>query len=260
MSVTLPVRRFGAGPAPALALHCMLGSSRAWAGIGTALEDVLEIRAPDLPGHGEGPDWPLGGNYFEASLEAVRPLLDAPCHLIGHSFGAVLALRLACDRPDLVRTLTLIEPVFFAILRGSVHWRSQRTEVERLNAWLAAGEAETVARRFTDRWGAGVPWEALAAHRRAAMVARIGILPDQWAGIHEDCTGLLAPGILEAMDRPVLLVSGGASPAPISPIADSLAARLPRPIRLEIGGAGHMLPVTHAAALAPALRPHVSTG
>jgi lipase len=39
-----------------------------------------------------------------------------PVDVIGHSFGGTVALRLAVERPDLVRSLVLIEPVFVAAL------------------------------------------------------------------------------------------------------------------------------------------------
>jgi pimeloyl-ACP methyl ester carboxylesterase len=62
--------------------------------------------------HGKSPDWDGSGDFQDVSVAAALPFLDdAPMDLIGHSFGATLALRLAVAHPDRVRSLTMIEPV-----------------------------------------------------------------------------------------------------------------------------------------------------
>ena len=50
---------------------------------------------------------------------------------------------------------------------------------------------------------------------------------------------------LEAIDAPVLLISGAESPPVIHAIAGALAGRLPDVGRANVPGAGHMLPITH---------------
>ena len=71
---------------------------------------------------------------FEVDAEDVAALLDEPAHLVGHSYGAVVALLVAARRPDIVRTLTVVEPAAFAIARGD-------PAVEELIAALAALQA-----------------------------------------------------------------------------------------------------------------------
>src|SRR6185503_3141479 len=54
----------------------------------------------------------------EAAL--VRALLDrydGPAHLVGHSYGGAVALNVAHSRGAMLRSLTLIEPVAFHLLR-----------------------------------------------------------------------------------------------------------------------------------------------
>jgi len=69
---------------------------------------------PDRPGHGLSPR--QGREDFERDAELLAPLLEDRSHLVGHSYGAVAALYMAAMRPDVVRSLTLIEPpaYFFA--------------------------------------------------------------------------------------------------------------------------------------------------
>ena len=73
------------------------------------------MRAFDLPGHGRSPDWDGVVEYQHLSTQIAASFVIEPVDLIGHSFGATVALRLAVEQPQKLRSLTLIEPVFFAV-------------------------------------------------------------------------------------------------------------------------------------------------
>jgi pimeloyl-ACP methyl ester carboxylesterase len=65
----------------------------------------------DRRGHGGSPD--LDGPYrtdYAADAQDVIALLGDGAHLVGHSYGGVAALLAAAARPDLVRSLCLIQP------------------------------------------------------------------------------------------------------------------------------------------------------
>ncbi|MDQ3282961.1 MAG: alpha/beta hydrolase, partial [Acidobacteriota bacterium] len=69
--------------------------------------------APDLRGYGESPK-PRGIDAYRVS-ELVDDVVDlietsggAPCVLVGHDWGAVVAWRLAMTRPDLLRKLVIL--------------------------------------------------------------------------------------------------------------------------------------------------------
>ena len=115
--MTAGVRHFGSGTRKALALHCTLAHSGAWRGLGKVIGDRLAITAIDLPGHGESPDWDQRDDLTDVAISYAQPYLAEPVDLIGHSYGAVVALLLAVSKPDKVRSLTLIEPVFFAVAK-----------------------------------------------------------------------------------------------------------------------------------------------
>lgn len=55
---------------------------------------------------------------FERDAGDVAELLDGGAHLVGHSYGGVVALLAAAERPEAVRSLTLIEPRAFGVARG----------------------------------------------------------------------------------------------------------------------------------------------
>jgi len=63
----------------------------------------FHIASPDLSGS------PYPSDY-EVDARDVVDLLAAGAHLVGHSYGAVVAMLAAATRPDLVRSLALIEP------------------------------------------------------------------------------------------------------------------------------------------------------
>lgn len=74
-----------------------------------ATEGGWRLIVPDRPGHGLSPD-PGRPDDSDLDGEWVAELLGDEAHLVGHSFGACVALAAAAKRPSAVRSLTLIEP------------------------------------------------------------------------------------------------------------------------------------------------------
>ena len=103
--------------APVVMVHCMLARHESLLPLAAAIGGHATLF--DLPGHGRSPDWDGAQDYQTQAVAWAAACCDGPAHLIGHSFGATVALRLAVDRPDLVSRLTLIEPVYFAAARGT---------------------------------------------------------------------------------------------------------------------------------------------
>jgi pimeloyl-ACP methyl ester carboxylesterase len=76
------------------------------------LESRWTLVMPDRPGHGRTPR--DGREDFERDANLLAPLLaDQPAHLVGHSYGGIVALYMAARRPHSVRSLVLIEPPAF---------------------------------------------------------------------------------------------------------------------------------------------------
>jgi pimeloyl-ACP methyl ester carboxylesterase len=73
---------------------------------------------PDRPGHGASPD-PGRPDDAEADGAWVAELLGDEAHLVGHSFGGLVALAAAAKRPQAVRSLTLIEPALLKVATGA---------------------------------------------------------------------------------------------------------------------------------------------
>jgi pimeloyl-ACP methyl ester carboxylesterase len=260
---------FGHGPRRALAIHCSLAHAGSWAGLGARLADRMTLVAFDLPGHGQtAPYEPGMGELqglstamaleFATDLAASAPPDRAagPIDLIGHSFGATVALRLAVERPELVRSLVLIEPVLFAVAFADDPGARARhaTQMSGYARAMAQGDAVTAAREFTAIWGDGRNWDSLPETARAALARSIPLIEASAEALEMDVAGVLAPGALERIACPVLLLGGSASPAITGAINEGLAARLRHAARAMIGGAGHMAPITHPRQVASELQ------
>jgi pimeloyl-ACP methyl ester carboxylesterase len=248
---------FGCGSRNVLAAHCGLAHSGAWRGLAQQLAEESSFTAFDLLSHGKSPDWDGRGDYQDCNVEAGLTMLQAPADLIGHSFGATVALRLAVARPELVRSLILIEPVFFAaaIADGSPAVAAMEEEEAPFREAWEAGDAALAARLFNRIWGPGEPkWPDLPEAARAGMTRSIHIIPAARPALHGDRAGLLKPGVLEGLSVSVLLIEGAQSHPVMFDVTRGLQRRMPDARIETVASAGHMVPITHAAEVADLVR------
>lgn len=107
----LYARDEGSGPVVVL-LHGVGSNHTVWNGVFRALLPEFHLIAPDLRGHGRSKA-PADSQFTFAEMvgDVVR-LLEArnvsAAHVVGLSGGALLALRLALDRPERFRSLTMV--------------------------------------------------------------------------------------------------------------------------------------------------------
>ncbi|MCW2501633.1 MAG: hypothetical protein JWN87_3309 [Frankiales bacterium] len=102
---------------PLLFLHGWGLSPQTYAGGVTRLTAAgIRVIAPSLPGFGGSAGPPLRGIDLPAYAQRIGRLLDVlevdqPAFVVGHSFGGGVAIQLATDRPERVRSLTLLNSV-----------------------------------------------------------------------------------------------------------------------------------------------------
>lgn len=102
------LRWFEAGSGPSVALlHGLGGAASNWLPVAPALAERHRVLVPELPGHGGSSALPGPAETLDPYADRVAELLPGPAVLVGHSLGAVVALRLASRRPELVRGLVL---------------------------------------------------------------------------------------------------------------------------------------------------------
>lgn len=251
-------RSFGTGPREVMALHCTMAHSGAWRGLAEAMGDVVTIHAVDMPNHGKSADWDGSGDFQQRVVDGAAAHLTRPMDVIGHSFGATVALRLAVDYPQLVRTVTLIEPVYFAFVRDCHPeiLAAEQAEAGEFHQALREGDDLRAARLFNGGWGnAGGPsFDDLPPQAQQAMARGVRIVPACSPSIIADCHGLTAPGALDSAAMPAMLLRGAGTIEIVRLTNAEIAARLPDAVDLAVEGAGHMVPLTHPQQVAELLR------
>lgn len=249
LTQSIYVRTLGKGARDVLAIHCTIAHSGAWKRLASLFDDTATFHALDLLSHGKSADWDGQGDFQDRNVEAALNCLDHPMDVVGHSFGATVALRVAIERPHLVRSLTLIEPVFFAVALQddpaavAEHDRTALPYVEAAEAkdWALA------ARLFNRMWSShdAPRWPQLPEATRAAMIRGIPVVQACNDALFNDSANMLAPGVLNSLTMPVLLLRGAQTHPVIDVINEGLARRIPNAESHVVPGAGHMLPISH---------------
>jgi len=252
-------REQGQGAREMLFLHCSLAHSGAWKGVLDQLDDLAHMRAMDLPGHGRSGPRDPSRSWQRQSADMAIALIEKggqPVDLVGHSFGATVCLRIAHDRPDLARSLTLIEPVFFSAARdaGRPEFAAHLVENAAVYELLDKGDLEGAARAFTKLWGGGVPWEMLPVEQRQYMTDRISIVREGGDSVLGEGPDYIPLERIRQMDLPVLLIDGERTDPIIHAVQETLQENFPDVRRVTVAGAGHMVPITHPREVANAVR------
>jgi pimeloyl-ACP methyl ester carboxylesterase len=125
----------------AVYVHGLGGSATNWTDLMGELSDVVTGYAVDLPGAGYSPE-PPGRDYSIGAhartvIALIERVADRPIHLFGNSLGGAVSVRVAADRPDLVRSLTLVSPALPDLLPRSGPARVALSTVPRLGEWAA---------------------------------------------------------------------------------------------------------------------------
>ena len=247
------ITTLGAGPRRVLALHCTMAFGGAWGGVSKALGEGVSLVAPDMPSHGKSPDWDEASDFGETVFAASMAALDeGPMDVVGHSFGAATALRMAVEHPERIRSLTLFEPVFFAaaLAEGSTALDDDERNLVEMEEALERRDFDTAARAFNGMWSAGPKWDSLPERSRAAMARAVHVVPMTKPFLYDDNRNLLAPGRMEAVTAPTLVMRGAQSLPMITATNAGLAKRLGNAVEVVIEGAGHMAPISHPVEVA----------
>lgn len=132
-------------PDVALLLHGIAESADAWRLWVPHLASRLRVVRPDLPGFGRSPMPPAGFDWSpRAYAVTLARLLDrlglAAVHVVGAKYGGTIAMRLAADFPDRVRTLAIVSsPVAAAGTGARVDLSTFADRIRRdgVRAWAA---------------------------------------------------------------------------------------------------------------------------
>ena len=205
----------------------VVGARMTWT-VQQPLAERFELVVVERPGFPPNP--PADRVDFESDAALVAGMLEPGDHLVGHSYGAVISLLAAAQKPAAVRSLAVIEPPATRVAAGNPAVDEFAAAGEALYAAAARDDPETFLRKFLVAVGSALNPQSplppeLEQGARALQVER-----GPWeAEIPLD--------VLAAAPFPKLVFSGNHSPA-FEGICDVLEKRLPAE-RVVLEGFGH---------------------
>lgn len=243
-----------AGATPVLLLHSSQSNSGQWRQLITQLQGDFDVMAVDLLGYGNAPaasvDSPESFRFadelprIEAALSQAQ--WQQPVHLIGHSYGGALALKIALEQPFPVASLAVFEPVAFHVLDAQDSGRQQVEKIAGQMDQLAPAEATA---RFVDYWNSDGFFASLPARVQQVMIS-------QTEKVIMDFAALMGEphkaSDYAQVQLPVLLLQGQYTQGSAQQVAARLLQVLPQ-VSTQTVACGHMGPLTHADQVNPLL-------
>ncbi|MBV27634.1 MAG: alpha/beta hydrolase [Gammaproteobacteria bacterium] len=241
--------------APAIVLlHGLLGSSRNWMTIAKELHADYAVHLLDMRNHGQSPHADsMRWSELVADLKAylVAENIDR-IHLVGHSLGGKVAMRFACEYPDLVDRLVIVDIAakayppyndaeFRAMLSIDVGELSSRKQAEELLEPL-------------------VPEWAMRQFLLTNLVRNQELGSYRWQinlqSLHASLPHLREDPLLEEhrFENPVLLLRAGKSNFIEDTDIEAMQSKFPRLEEVTIPGAGHNVHVDDRRAFMAALQ------
>lgn len=197
------------------------------------------------------------GTTVSGADEAAKIMTGLPAegdvHLYGHSYGGVVALHLFAALGARVKSLFLYEPVMFGALMndGADLPEEAHAEMHRLREgapWFLddaeRGGGDAWMEVFIDYWNRPGTWRRLPDEQRAWTLG-VG-----WKMYQEVRACFLEVTRFDAFPLstvPTTIAMGERSPKASRAMAQGLVRANPGVRLVELAGAGHMAPITHAA-------------
>lgn len=180
------------------------------------LAEQYELVVVDRRGFGHSPT--TDHVTWESEMSDVLALVGERAHVVGHSYGGVLALLLGSSHPDRVLSLVAIEPPAFGLALDDPAVAALVTRAAPVHAAGPDLTPEEFLRRFIAAQGEEPPagFTFAPAHRKAVNTTRIS--PDP-------ATAPIAVERLAAATFPKLVASGAWN-AQLETTCDHVAARI----------------------------------
>ena len=247
------------GRATVVCLHSSMSHGGQWRALVSRLGDDFNVITPNLLGYSGAND-----NFEQLRLEdevaaVMRQIdgIDGELHLVGHSFGGAVALRLASMYADRIASLTVYEPVWFSLLFDSGLGGDEIHEIDRIQKLLGGKsrfQQKRGAQDFIDYWAGGDGWSHLPGEAQDRLVSLSSKVAAEFGA-------LLAAGPatqeLASLDVPVQLLCGTNTRYSARTISELLAEILPGVEYHRLQGLAHMAPVTNADDVNPLIVDHI---
>lgn len=247
---------------PVILLHSSMSSRLQWKKLMEELSGRYFTVAPDLYGYGETPFPPNKESFslmdevvlVEAVLEAEN-LRDRPVHFVGHSYGAVVALRFCLKNPGNVRSLSLFEPVAFHLLPDADEALGNAVKLAQgVDFFFHRDQYRNAARFFIDYWNGEGAFDRLEPELQEIFSGNIRKLPLDFHAIIGEQVALHEYADIM---QPVCLITGSRSPVTSLRVSELLAQTLPHCEVVTVEG-NHMAPITSAETVNGVIREFLS--
>jgi len=247
---------------PIVFVHGSCGGAGQWKSLASKLQQNYRTVCIDLLGSGRSEPWSIERQWSvrddEMSINAVLDTLAEPVHLIVHSGGGVFSYPTIQSRRDQILSLTMFEPVFFHLLRqnNDPNFSEPEQMAKHYRATIDRNDRDGAMRGFVDAWARNEgAWASLPDPVRNMMLSGADRLYYEWL-----TPWLESPSRadLTELDLPVLLFKGSSTIRSMHRVCEILREALPFCQYIEVNGAGHMCPFTHADAIAADIVSHLT--
>lgn len=235
---------------PIVFVHGSYATTSTWKKMVSQLAENHRCISIKLPGHGGAPE----ANDFDAPTietelnileQVVNSLTDEPVHLVGHSFGGVVALAQTLKGNLNLSQVTLFEPVSTWVLdRVEDKEMSDRVQVF-LNKYRqdAANKKHNVCGQVIDFWGVEGDFETFPDFIKEGMKPLLANNIRHWDLCTEIDSSL---SDLKNCSVPTRLVYGDQSNPVARSICHYLEEHIPNSKKYKIEGASHFLVTSHS--------------
>lgn len=232
--------------APVVLVHGSWGDHDNWAPVVPAFARAFRTLTYDRRGHSRSERLASQGSIEEDVADLALLIAAqhaAPAHIVGNSFGASIALKLAVAQPKLFASLTVHEPPLIGLLGSDPALAAVHQRIEAVIATLQSGRTEQGARQFVETVALGPGmWDRLPLEMRQTFVFNAPTWLDE---MNEPEAFWLDLGRLAAFARPALISRGDQSPPFFGTILDRIGDTLPHARQHTFTGAGHAPHLTH---------------
>jgi pimeloyl-ACP methyl ester carboxylesterase len=193
--ITVDFLEAGSSGRVIMLVHSSISGARQWRRLMDELQARFRVRAVNLYGYGKTPPWPGETTQSLADqarlVEAALPAGVEEIHLVGHSFGGAVAMKVAARLGGRVKKLVLLETNPFYLLAQNGHADAFAEAIELRNCikhFGGLGEWTTAAERFADYWGGAGTWQAMSPERRAAFAEALKPNFFEWDAVMTETT------------------------------------------------------------------------
>lgn len=236
---TIHYEEHGIGPETIVFAHGLLWSGQMFDHQVNALKDRYRCITFDFRGQGRSEVTASGYDMDTLSEDAaalIEALRAAPCHFVGLSMGGFVGMRLAIRRPELIRSLILLETSAdpeprknvgrYRLLNFIARWLGLRLVADQVMPIMFGKKFLNDPNRAQER----AMWrERMIANRRIGISRAVqGVIDRQ--GVYDQIDRITAPTLIIVGDQDV------ATPPDKS---RRIQQRIPNAALVVIPGAGH---------------------